>query len=232
MGGCFAGSLPCSETEQGMVKDPSTPLRVDQTRKSLDIAMQPRHKFSYKGRNRHAPTGKYADYAPRVIAYGLLALALLLVGIGVATAHEFTAGGVTVTHPWARATPGGAKVGGAYLEMKAAKGKGDRLIAVRSAVAGSAELHTHIMDGGIARMRRVDAIAVPGGKSVILKPSGHHLMLMDLKGPLKEGDLLKFTLVFEKAGEIEVEATVEPIGAMGPHGFDHQPGTTAGEHKH
>jgi len=170
-----------------------------------------------------------------MIAYGLLVLALLLVGIGGATAHEFTAGGVTVTHPWARATPGGAKVGAAYLEMKAAKGKGDRLTAVRSPVAGAAELHSHTMEGGIARMRRVDAIAVPGGKSVVLKPGGYHVMLVDLKAPLKEGDLLKFTLVFEKAGEIEVEATVEPIGAMGPHGFDHQPGHApekTGAHKH
>ena len=59
---------------------------------------------------------------------------------------------------------------------------------------------------------------------MVLKPGGYHIMLMDLKQPLKEGDLLKLTLVFEKAGEIEVEATVEPIGAKGPHGFDSQPG--------
>jgi copper(I)-binding protein len=64
-------------------------------------------------------------------------------------------------------------------------------------------------------------------------------MLMDLKQPLKEGDLLKLTLMFEKAGPIEVEAPVEPVGAMGPHGFDHQPGAPSGtrkagtrEHKH
>jgi copper(I)-binding protein len=83
-------------------------------------------------------------------------------------------------------------------------------------------------------MRRVEAIVVPAGKSVVLEPSGYHLMLSDLKAPLKEGDLLKLTLVFEKAGEIEVEATVEPLGAMGPHGFDRQPSAPAasGAHKH
>ena len=162
--------------------------------------------------------------------------ALLLMALsGGAAAHEFSNQGVTVAHPWARATPGGAKVGGAFLEIKAAAGKGDRLIAARSPVAGSVEIHNHIMEGGIARMRRVEAIAVAGGKSVVLGPGGYHVMLMDLKQPLKEGDLLKLTLVFEKAGEIIVEATVEPMGATGPHGFDHQPGTKktgAGDHKH
>jgi len=174
-------------------------------------------------------------YISQLIGYGILAVALLLIAIGVATAHEFTAKGVTAIHPWARATPGGAKVGGAFLEIKAAPGQGDRLIAVRSPIAGSAEMHTHIMDGGVVRMRRVDAIALPGGKSVVLKPGGYHLMLMDLKAPLKEGDLLKLTLVFEKAGELEIEATVEPIGAKGPHGFDGQPGhppDKADAHKH
>lgn len=165
--------------------------------------------------------------------FGLLLMVLLSVP---AVAHEYTNKGMTVAHPWARATPGGAKVGGAFLEIKAAAGKGDRLIAARSPVAGSVEIHNHIMEGGIARMRRVEAIAVAGGKSVVLSPGGYHVMLMDLKQPLKEGDLLKLTLVFEKAGEIEVDATVEPIGAKGPHGFDHQPGapksSSAQEHKH
>lgn len=162
---------------------------------------------------------------------GLLAVTLVTPTI----AHEFTSRGVTVAHPWARATPSGAKVGAAYFEMKAAAGKGDRLIAARSVVAGSAEIHSHIMEGGIARMRRVDAISLAGGKSMVLEPAGYHVMLMDLKQPLKEGDLLKLTLIFENAGPIEVDATVEPVGAMGPHGFDHQPGTKkapSGGHKH
>ncbi len=172
----------------------------------------------------------------RAHAMGFFAAVLLVLAAGAAIAHEFTREGVTVAHPWARATPGGAKVGSAYLEIKAAPGKGDRLVAAQSPVAGSAEIHNHIMDGNIARMRRVEAVPVAGGKSVVLEPSGYHVMLMDLKQPLKEGDLIKLTLVFERAGEIEVDATVEPIGAMGPHGFDHQPGAKkrppGGAHKH
>jgi copper(I)-binding protein len=92
------------------------------------------------------------------------------------------------------------------------------------------------MDGGVAKMRRVDAINVPGGKSVVLKPGGYHLMLIDLKQPLKEGDHFKISLQFEKAGEVEVEATVEAIGATGPHGLADQPGQppskSGGAHKH
>ena len=84
-------------------------------------------------------------------------------------------------------------------------------------------------------MRHIDALAIKGGESVVLKPGGYHMMLMDLKRPLKEGDTLKFTLSFEKAGDIEVEATVEPAGARGPHGFDGQPVSTekgSAAHKH
>jgi len=178
---------------------------------------------------------KHASYAPRIIGFGILIAALLCIGIGLATAHEYTSKGVTVSHPWARATPGGVKVGGAFLEMKAVAGQGDRLIGARSPAAGAVELHNHIMENGIAKMRRVDAITLRAGRSVVLRPAGYHLMLTDLHAPLAEGDLLELTLVFEKAGEIEVDATVEPVGATGPHGFDRQPGTApkaAGAHKH
>lgn len=147
-------------------------------------------------------------------------------------AHEYASRDVTVAHPWARAMPGGAKVGSVYLEMKAKRGPGDRLVAAHSATAGSVEVHSHIMEQGIAKMRRVDGIAVPGGKSIVLRPDGFHIMLIDLKEPLKEGDLTTVTLVFEKAGEIEVDATVEPIGATGPHGFKGQPPSPSGGKGH
>ena len=149
-------------------------------------------------------------------------------------AHEVTTEGVTVAHPWARATPGGVTNGVAYLEIREAEGTDDRLLSVSSPVAGRAELHTHIMDGDVMRMRRIDGVTLKPGGSVVLTPHGDHVMLMDLKQPLKEGDLVKLTLTFEKAGPVEVEATVEPIGATGPHGFDHQPGVepASAEHKH
>lgn len=150
-------------------------------------------------------------------------------------AHEATKGGVTIAHPWIRATPGGATVGAAYLEIKSAAGVTDRLIGASSPVAGKVEVHTHLNEGGVMKMRRVDAVALKPGASHLLQPSGDHIMLMDLKGPLREGDLVALTLTFEQAGAITVDATVEPIGAKGPHGMDHHPGhemPAGGGHKH
>lgn len=174
---------------------------------------------------------------PRIIS-ALVALAASVVfvtaGAGSAAAHEYTAKSVKVAHPWARATPPGAKVGAAYLEIAAAKQGADTLIGARAEVAGRVEIHTHKHEDGIMKMQQIERLPVAAGQSVVLKPSGDHIMLMDLKKPLVEGDLLPITLVFEKAGEITVEATVEPIGAKGPHGMDHQPGHEGGhgEHKH
>jgi copper(I)-binding protein len=142
------------------------------------------------------------------IILGLLAIS------DVAIAQEFKAGDVTVVAPWARATPGGAKVGGAYLELKAAPGQGDRLVSATSPAAGTVEIHEHINEGGVMKMRRIDGLAVPGGASVMFKPGGYHLMLMDLKQPLKQGDRVALTLMFEKAGTLAVEGPVAPLGAM------------------
>src|SRR6187399_1632767 len=103
--------------------------------------MQRWHTHSLGKRDQWAVESKHACFAPHAIRLGILLTALLLVGVGQAMAHEFTSKGVTVAHPWARATPGGVKVGGAYLEIKAAAGRGDRLIAAKSPVAGAAELH-------------------------------------------------------------------------------------------
>lgn len=166
------------------------------------------------------------------------ALSLALLAAAPALAHEYGSKGITVAHPWARATPAGATTGAAFLEIKAGKGVTDKLVGASTKVAGVAEIHNHVMEGGMAKMRKVDAVAIPAGKSLVLGPGGYHIMLMALKQPLKEGDLLKLTLQFEKAGKIEVEASVEAVGAKGPHGFDHQPGhepakgDAAGAHKH
>jgi len=156
----------------------------------------------------------------------------LLLSTDAMQAQDVKAGGITVVRPWARATPGGAKVGGAYLELKAAAGADDRLVAVRSPAAGVVEIHDHINEGGVMKMRRVDGISLSSGQSVVLKPGGYHLMLMDLKQPLKQGGKLPLTLVFEKAGEVAVEAAIAPIGAAGPDGGATTPAKAGGGHKH
>jgi copper(I)-binding protein len=156
--------------------------------------------------------------------------AALLTALLCLQAHgqEVKAGGITILTPWARATPGGAKVGGAYLEIKAAQGAADRLVAAKSPLAGKVEIHEHVHEGDVMKMRRVEGVAVAGGQSVIFKPGGYHLMLMDLTHGLKQGEKLPLTLVFEKAGEVNVEATIAPIGAMGPGAKSSAPAAASG----
>jgi periplasmic copper chaperone A len=153
----------------------------------------------------------------------LTVVAFLLAGVCVAVAEQSGAGGVTVANVWARATPGGAKNSVVYMTINAKSGAADRLVAARSDAAQGVELHTSIHGGGVTKMRRLDALEIPGGESVELRPGGHHLMVLDLMQPLKAGDRLKLTLVFEKAGEIAVEAHVRAIRSSNLSGVDARP---------
>jgi copper(I)-binding protein len=132
-----------------------------------------------------------------------------------AAAHDAKLGPLTIDHPWARATPGQARNGAVYLTIKTSAAEGDRLIRAESAVAGKVELHNHINDGGVMRMRPVNDIPVAPGKLTKLEPSGLHIMLLNLKAPLKVGDRFPLTLVFEKAGSLSVDVAVEAAGAAG-----------------
>lgn len=139
---------------------------------------------------------------------------------------------VAVTAPWARATPGGAKVGAAFLELSAPAGVADKLIAAKSPVAGVVELHTHTHANGVMQMRRIDNLPVGPGAKVVMKPGGHHIMLMELKGPLIEGQPIELTLVFEKAGEVKLSVPVLKVGSPGPAGAAAPAGAHGAHGKH
>ncbi len=130
-------------------------------------------------------------------------------------AHDFTAGPITIDHPWARATPGQARNGAVFFTLTTKGDAPDRLLRADSMVAGKVELHTHAQENGVMRMRPVDAIPVAPGAPTKLQPSGFHVMLLDLKAPLKVGDTFKLDLMFEKAGKATVEVTVDAVGATG-----------------
>ncbi len=144
----------------------------------------------------------------------MAALALALALPPLAVRAEVPAD-VTVSRAWARATPQGARVGAAYLEIKAGSAS-DTLVSVSSPVAGRVELHSNFEDNGIMMMRRLDALALGAGETRVLKPGGDHIMLLDLKAPLAEGDHLPLTLTFARRGDVTVDATVEAIGSAGP----------------
>ncbi|MGB0632832.1 MAG: copper chaperone PCu(A)C [Alphaproteobacteria bacterium] len=123
--------------------------------------------------------------------------------------------GVKIMHAWARATPGQAANGGAYVTVMNASGENDRLTGVQSDVAKRVEIHTHLNDNGVMRMRKVDGIDVPARGRIAMKPGGYHIMLIGLHKPLQKGESFPVTLVFEKAGELTAEVTVMGVGAMG-----------------
>lgn len=123
---------------------------------------------------------------------------------------------VTVTDAWARAGAPAARAGAAFLTVTNGGAEADRLMAAKTPVAERAELHTHLLDNGVMKMREVDAIEVAPGSPVVLRPGGLHVMLLGLKQPLTVGTRFPVTLTFAKSGEVTVEVTVQGAAAMGP----------------
>jgi len=121
---------------------------------------------------------------------------------------------VRVEEPWARATPPGAKVGAGYMKITSATA--DRLVGASSPAAARVELHVTEEKGDVMRMRQVKGYDIPAGGSFELAPGGAHLMLVDIKAPLKAGMKVPMTLRFEKAGEVKVELRVRALGAAHP----------------
>jgi copper(I)-binding protein len=132
---------------------------------------------------------------------------------GVAT---FKLGDLTVTSPWTRATPGGAKIAGGYLKITNNGSAVDRFLGAKSDATNHVEIHEMSMTDGVMKMRPLpDGLEIKPGETVELKSGGYHLMFMDLKRPLKQGDTLKATLQFEKAGSLDVNFNVNALGASG-----------------
>jgi copper(I)-binding protein len=142
-----------------------------------------------------------------------------------AAAADFSVGGMQIGNPWTRATPKGADVAGAYMRLSNKGAAADRLIGGSSPVAGRFEVHHMTVEDGVMKMRPVDGgLEVKPGETVELKPGSFHIMLMGLKQPLEKGQKVKGTLVFEKAGTVEIEYAVEALGASAPpggHGHGH-----------
>ncbi len=122
---------------------------------------------------------------------------------------------VTAEQAWARATVVQQRASAAFMRLTSSVDA--RVVEVRSPVAGVARIHEMKLDGGVMRMRALQQLELPAGKTVELRPDGAHVMLMDLKRPLKEGDTLPLTLVIDVAGrrsQIEVVVQVRAPDAM------------------
>jgi copper(I)-binding protein len=143
-----------------------------------------------------------------------LAAAVLL---SLGTAAHADAPSIKVADAYARAMPPGARTAGAYVTIENRGSEPDRLLSARSTRAGAVELHRMSEEGGVMRMRPVDGIPVGPGQTVKLAPGGLHLMLIDPKPPLKEGEHIPLTLRFERAGDVGVDVTVGAVNAMHGH---------------
>ena len=149
-------------------------------------------------------------------------------GAAPAGSKVYKIGSITIETPWARATPGGAQVAGGYMKITNNGKEADRLIGGSVPFAGRFEVHEMTMDGGVMKMRELPkGLEIKPGETVELKPGGYHLMFQELKNGLKQGETVKGTLVFEKAGKVDVEYRVGPIGGGAPSG-----GASGGGHSH
>jgi copper(I)-binding protein len=141
---------------------------------------------------------------------GLLLSALVLApALSLAQADS-----IRIEDAWSRAALQG-RIGVVYLTI-VDHGAADRLIGISSPVAAKAELHESFSEGGVSKMRPVPSLALDKGKSVTLAPGGYHIMLMDLKRPLNQGDEFPVTLTFANAGPVTVQVAVQKPGAAMP----------------
>jgi periplasmic copper chaperone A len=127
---------------------------------------------------------------------------------------------VSVETPWSRATPPGARIGVGFMRLNNA-GAAERVVGASSPVAARVEMHLTSREGDVMKMRQVDSFEIPAGGTFELKPGGAHLMLMDLRRPLKQGETVPLTLKLAKGGELEMELTIEALGARKPAAHGH-----------
>lgn len=143
--------------------------------------------------------------------------AATLVSASAITTHaqDITAGGLRISAPWTRATPKGASVGGGYMKITNTGSTADRLVGGSTDISSRFEVHEMSMDNGVMKMRALtNGLEIKPGQTVEFKPGSYHVMFVGLKETLRKGQRVKATLEFEKAGKIDVDFTVEGIGAQ------------------
>ena len=137
-----------------------------------------------------------------------VAFAIAIAGWLATAAPALGGGSLVVDGAWVRASIGGSKVSAAYLSIANRGETADRLVGVAAERAGHAMIHRSVVVDGVVKMRHVDAIEIPPGGSVRLEPGGLHVMLMGVSSRLEAGERISLTLVFERAGEVEVRVPV------------------------
>ncbi len=138
----------------------------------------------------------------------LIATTLALALPSLAAAHDYMLGDLQIIHPRVFATAATAKTGGGYVTIANDGETDDALIGVRGDFP-KVEVHESYEEDGVARMRHIEKLAIPADDIVELAPGGYHVMFMGLSDPFEMGDEIPLTLIFEKAGEIDIVLKVE-----------------------
>jgi periplasmic copper chaperone A len=143
----------------------------------------------------------------------LVAIIIALTSTG-AFASDYRLGGLEILSPWSRATPRGATIGAGYMTIRNSGTTSDRLIGGTTDVASDFQFHQTTMEGDVSKMHEIKGgVEIKPGETVEFKPGSTHIMFVKLKHPLRQHDVVKGTLVFEKAGTIGIEYTVGGVGA-------------------
>jgi copper(I)-binding protein len=134
-----------------------------------------------------------------------------------ARAADYDVGSIHISQPWARATPKGASAGAAYMTITNKGTTPDRVSCVSSDASAQCQIHSMTMEDGVMKMRPVEGgLEIKPGETVTLKPASFHMMLVDLKHPLEQGQMVKATLKFDNAGTVDVDYPIAAIGAPAP----------------
>lgn len=150
--------------------------------------------------------------AAAILAHVLLPVALL--SLAAIVAAQTRVGPLQIDWPWSRATPPGATVAAGYLRISNDGEQPERLVGARSPLAQRVTIHRSVESDGTTRMlHQEDGIPIPAGGSVELEPGGYHLMLMWPVRPFDKGDRVPVTLLFERAGPVEIELHVRALTA-------------------
>ncbi len=144
----------------------------------------------------------------------VLATALVFFFATSALASDYKVGSVEIANPWSRATPKGTHTAGGYVTIKNIGATPDRLVGGSVEIASRFQMHAMTMDQGVAKMRELKSVEIKPGETIEFKPGASHIMFVNLKRQLNKGEHVKGTLIFERAGTIQIEDAVEGIGAQ------------------
>ena len=159
----------------------------------------------------------------------LAGLLVFLLATGVAPAQHYEAGDIHIQSPWARALPPTSPNGAVYLPLTNHGAHPDKLLGASADVAERVEVHSHILEDGMMKMRRVESVDLPPHKAVLFAPGGYHFMLIGLKRPLEADDRFQILLAFEQNSQALVEVVVQSSDTQSTGKTGHNPGSTTSD---